>query len=94
VRFAAPQIGVGVRAAARDGLESERRNKFFRARRENYIHLRASLRELGGQVRGLERRNGTCDAEQDSFVCEGRHALIILLESFAFPTLHTFDRGL
>jgi hypothetical protein len=68
VRFAAPQVGVGVGAAAGDRLKGHRCNEFFSGRGEHHIHERAGLRQLGGQICGLICGNGTGHAQQDMFV--------------------------
>jgi hypothetical protein len=79
VRLVAPEIFVRVGAPARDGLECERRDEFFRRAGEDHIHLRAGLREPGRQVRGFIHRDGTGDPERDPFSREAGHICLIIL---------------
>ncbi len=46
VSFAAPQVGLGVGVAARDGLQSQGSDEFFGGWREDDVHQRAHLSEL------------------------------------------------
>ena len=78
VRFAAPQIGLGVGAAASDRLKGERRDKFFPRFGKDHVHQRSRLRQLGRQVGGFVDRDGTRHTEKDMFIGKDGHGAIIL----------------
>jgi hypothetical protein len=73
VRFISPEIFVGIGAPSCDRLKGERCHKFFRRARQDHIHLRASLCQLGGQVCGFIGRDGPGHPEHDAFVGKDGH---------------------
>ena len=73
MRFVSPEIFICIGAPAGDRLKRERCDEILRRAREDHVHLRAGLCQLGRQIRGFIGRDRTGDAKYDSFVRQDGH---------------------